>query len=62
MSVPAETSLAPTALSPPDADRLDALVADAVTRQRVALDRAIDGGLHHLPRLLRAPVRKVLFR
>ena len=44
------------------AARLAALVTDAMARQAKALDQAIDGGLHHIPRLLRGTVKAVLFR
>lgn len=49
-------------LAAADADRLARLVDDATARQSKALDAAIDGGLRHLPRLLRGPVKAVLFR
>ncbi len=49
-------------LAPADAERLAALVAEATARQSEALDAAIDGGMRHIPRLLRGPVRSVLFR
>ncbi len=49
-------------LAPADAERLAGLVADAIARQAKALDDAIDGGMGHIPRLLRGPVKAVLFR
>jgi hypothetical protein len=49
-------------LDPADAERLAALVAEATARQSKALDDAIDGGMGHIPRLLRGPVKAVLFR
>lgn len=52
----------PAGLDPAAADRLLALVADATARQSKALDAAIDGGMRHIPRLLRGPVKAVLFR
>ncbi len=48
-------------LAAADAARLAEMVDDAKVRQQQALDDAIDGGLGHIPRLLRGPVRKVLF-
>ena len=49
-------------LSAADAARLVALILDATDRQARALDDAIDGGMGHIPRLLRGPVKAVLFR
>lgn len=49
-------------LAPADVERLAGLVADATARQAKALDDAIDGGMGHIPRLLRGPVKAVLFR
>ncbi len=49
-------------LAPADAERLAGLVADAIACQAKALDDAIDGGMGHIPRLLRGPVKAVLFR
>lgn len=49
-------------LAPADAERLAGLIADATARQAKALDEAIDGGMGHIPRLLRGPVKAVLFR
>lgn len=44
------------------AARLATLIAESRDRQSAALDQAIDDGLRNLPRLLRGPVKKVLFR
>ncbi len=49
-------------LDPEDAERLAVLVAAATARQSKALDAAMHGGLRHIPRLLRGPVKAVLFR
>jgi hypothetical protein len=59
---PKPSPLVAADLEPDDATRLAALLADAVTRQSRALDDAINGGMRHLPRLLRGPVKAVLFR
>lgn len=56
------TDAATDILDPADRDRLAALVEGATARQSEALDDAIDGGLGHIPRFLRGPVRAVLFR
>ncbi|MGH9184953.1 MAG: hypothetical protein ACRD0U_03905 [Acidimicrobiales bacterium] len=45
-----------------DADRLARLIEDSRTRQGQQLDAAIEGGLAHIPRLLRGTVKAVLFR
>lgn len=52
---------APT-LTPDQADRLAALVDASRLRQRDDLKAAIDGGLGNLPRLVRGPVKRLLFR
>lgn len=49
-------------LSASDAERLAALFVDARARQSQALGDAIQGGLGHIPRLLRGPVKAALFR
>ena len=49
-------------LSAADAERLAALIADAKDRQARALREAIDGGMGHIPRLLRGPIKALLFR
>jgi hypothetical protein len=49
-------------LTAAQARRLAALVEDATARQAASLDRAIEGGLSHIPRLLRGAVKSVLFR
>lgn len=48
-------------LDPDDAAQLARMVTDARRRQADDLRRAIDGGLGHIPRLLRGPVKKILF-
>lgn len=45
-----------------DAGRLADLIEDACARQARSLDHAIAGGLSRIPRLLRGPVKAVLFR
>ncbi|MDX1510572.1 MAG: hypothetical protein R3249_04445 [Nitriliruptorales bacterium] len=50
------------ALDEADQDRLRALLVRAGDSQRAALDAAIEGGLNHIPRALRAVVRRALFR
>lgn len=45
-----------------DRARLAVLVTEARARQRAALDDAIEGGLGHLPRLVRGSVKAMLFR
>ena len=52
----------PAGLTDADRERLAGLVGDARRRQAEALDRAIDGGLRHIPRLLRGTVKALLFR
>lgn len=37
------------------------LIADSRQRQQQQLQKALENALAHLPRLLRAPVRRVLF-
>jgi hypothetical protein len=49
-------------LDPGDAERLAALIVDARDRQARALDQAIEGGLRHIPHLLRGAVKAVLVR
>jgi len=49
-------------LSAADAERLAALIADAKERQARALRGAIDGGMGHIPRILRGPIKALLFR
>jgi hypothetical protein len=44
------------------AERLADLIEESLARQSAELDRAVDQGLAHLPRLLRAAVKAVLFR
>jgi hypothetical protein len=48
-------------LGPADRARLAGLIEDCAERESKALDTAIEGGLSHLPRLLRAAVRSILF-
>ena len=49
-------------LSDADAERLAELIADAKDRQARALREAINGGMGHIPRLLRGPIKALLFR
>lgn len=49
-------------LSDSDAERLAELIADAKERQARALREAINGGMGHIPRLLRGPIKALLFR
>jgi hypothetical protein len=49
-------------LSAADAEQLAALIADAKDRQARALRDAIDGGMGHIPKLLRGPIKALLFR
>lgn len=44
-----------------DAGRLAGLVVDARRRQAAELRAAVEGGLGHIPRLLRGPIKKLLF-
>jgi hypothetical protein len=48
-------------LSESDRARLAELVEAAKARQSASLDRAIEDGLAHLPRLLRRPARLLIF-
>lgn len=50
------------ALDEQSQQRLADLIAGAVHHQGRALDEAIEGGLRHIPRPLRAVVRRALFR
>ena len=47
-------------LPEPDLARLDAALRAARDRRATELDRAVGDSLHHLPALLRGPVRRVL--
>jgi hypothetical protein len=49
----------PAALDPERARALDALTAAAWREERHALAAGLDGALGHVPRLLRAPVKKL---
>jgi hypothetical protein len=49
-------------LEPDDAERVIALVGEAIARESKALDKAVSGGLRRIPRLLRGPIKAVLFR
>lgn len=49
------------ALSAEDQATLADAIAAARTRQAKALAKATDGGLDFVPRLLRGPIKKVLF-
>lgn len=49
------------ALGEADATRLVEAIEAARTRQSAALGAATDSGLEFIPRLLRGPVKKVLF-
>ena len=51
---------APKALSSADAADLAEAIRDARERQTAELHAAIDGAYHHIPRLMRGPLRKVL--
>ncbi len=52
----------PSGLDAAAGERLLSLVNEAKERQSEAVDAAIDGGMGHIPRLLRGPVKAVLFR
>jgi hypothetical protein len=54
------TPAPPEALGPRDAARLLELLEAARHEQRRDAARAFDAALHHVPRLLRPAVRKVL--
>jgi hypothetical protein len=47
-------------LAPADADDLAAVIRSARERQGAELRVAVDRAYHHVPRLLRGPLRKVL--
>ena len=49
-------------LSPTHRAALDAAVHAARERQRVVLQESIDAAMEHVPRVLRAALRKVLFK
>ena len=48
------------ALSAEDVEALVAAIRDARAHQSAAIDRAFDGTLNHVPRLLRGAIRKAL--
>lgn len=48
-------------LTPEQQEKLVAAIEDARVRQARALAKATDHGLDFIPRLLRGPVKKVLF-
>jgi hypothetical protein len=48
-------------LSKDDRNCIVELIEAAKSRQSSSLDRAIDDGLSHLPRLLRRPLRLLIF-
>lgn len=64
-ALPAQEALPPGVIAVLDEQsqhRLAGLIAGAVRQQGRALDEAIEGGLRHIPRPLRAVVRRALFR
>ncbi|MEQ9479262.1 MAG: hypothetical protein RIK00_08060 [Algiphilus sp.] len=50
-----------TRLPAQDQQRLAVLLADSRQQQQARLQQALKSALGHLPRLLRAPVRRALF-
>lgn len=48
-------------LTDAQADQLADLVEAAKVRQREQLKAAVDGGLNNIPRLLRGPIKKLVF-
>lgn len=49
-------------LSEDDSAQLQTMFDECVKREAVALRTAIDGGMNNIPRLLRGPVKSMLFR